>query len=109
MGVAAALILDYKNPRLAEYGGGIRFMIFMLETANTRFAGKSVETIELLRHSLSLGFATIDISMLTQGTLIIFVLLMGVKPQMVCSLLFLVLKNKDHYWFLVMCDQRNAI
>ncbi len=40
MGVVVALILDYKNPSLAQYAGGTRFMIFMLETANTRFAGK---------------------------------------------------------------------
>jgi hypothetical protein len=39
VGVAVALILDYKNPNLANYTGGTRFMIFMLETANTRFAG----------------------------------------------------------------------
>ena len=40
MGVVVAIILDYKNPSLAQYAGGTRFMIFMLETANTRFAGK---------------------------------------------------------------------
>jgi hypothetical protein len=39
VGVVVALILDYNNPNLARYGGGTRFMIFMLETANTRFAG----------------------------------------------------------------------
>lgn len=41
MGVVVALILDFWNPALAEFSGGTRFMIFMLETANTRFAGKS--------------------------------------------------------------------
>jgi hypothetical protein len=39
VGVVVALILDYHNPNLAQYGGGTRFMIFMFETANTRFAG----------------------------------------------------------------------
>jgi hypothetical protein len=39
VGVVVALILDYHNSYLAKYGGGTRFMIFMLETANTRFAG----------------------------------------------------------------------
>ena len=42
VGVVVALILDYQNPDLAKYGGGTRFMIFMLETANTRFAGTTL-------------------------------------------------------------------
>lgn len=40
VGVIVALILDFRNPALAQYSGGTRFMIFMLETANTRFAGE---------------------------------------------------------------------
>jgi hypothetical protein len=36
---------------------------------------------------LGIGFSTIDISSLASGTLIIFVLLMAVKPQMVCIFL----------------------
>jgi len=39
VGVVVALILDYHNSNLANYAGGTRFMIFMFETANTRFAG----------------------------------------------------------------------
>jgi len=39
VGVVVALILDYHDPDLAEYAGGTRFMIFMFETANTRFGG----------------------------------------------------------------------
>ena len=42
MGVIVALILDFHNPSLAQYKRGTRFMIFMLETANTRFGGKSI-------------------------------------------------------------------
>ncbi|CAF0939734.1 unnamed protein product [Rotaria sordida] len=70
LGVVVALILDYHNKNLIQYKGGTRFMIFMLEIANTRFA----------------GYATTDISLLASGTLIIFVLLMGVKPQMLCAI-----------------------
>ena len=40
VGVVVALILDYRNATLSQYTGGTRFMIFMLETANTRFGGK---------------------------------------------------------------------
>jgi hypothetical protein len=39
VGVVVALILDFNDAFLARYSGGTRFMIFMLETANTRFAG----------------------------------------------------------------------
>ncbi|CAF3586395.1 unnamed protein product [Rotaria socialis] len=70
LGVVVGLILDFHNQNLAQYTGGTRFMILMLETANTRFG----------------GYATIDLSLHTQGTLIIFVLLMGVKPQMLCAI-----------------------
>ncbi|CAF4661133.1 unnamed protein product [Rotaria sp. Silwood1] len=70
LGVVVALILDYHNSNLVQYKGGTRFMIFMLETANTRFG----------------GYATTDLSLLAPGTLIIFVLLMGVKPQMLCAI-----------------------
>lgn len=44
VGVVVALILDYNNSSLANYSGGTRFMIFMLETANTRFAGYSIKS-----------------------------------------------------------------
>jgi len=36
-----------------------------------------------------IGYATTDLSILASGTLIIFVLLMGVKPQMVFPFFFL--------------------
>ncbi|CAF1103748.1 unnamed protein product [Adineta ricciae] len=87
LGVVVALILDYNNKNLASYSGGIRFMIFMLETANTRFA----------------GYATIDLSLLASGTLIIFVLLMGVKPQMLCAI------NETPFemeWILIQTQQK---
>ncbi|CAF1535386.1 unnamed protein product [Rotaria magnacalcarata] len=70
LGVVVGLILDFHNPNLAQYKGGTRFMILMLETANTRFG----------------GYATIDLRLHAQGTLIVFVLLMGVKPQMLCAI-----------------------
>jgi len=36
-----------------------------------------------------IGYATTDLSLLSFGTLIIFILLMGVKPQMVFPFVFL--------------------
>ncbi|CAF4490292.1 unnamed protein product [Rotaria magnacalcarata] len=60
LGVRVALILDYNNPILSIYTGGKRFMIFML--------------------------FYIDLSQLTEATLIIFVLLMFIKPQMLCTI-----------------------
>jgi hypothetical protein len=53
---------------------------------------------------LFIGYATTDLSLLASGTLIIFVLLMGVKPQMVCLSLLLNL-FKRHFISLVMCDK----
>ncbi|CAF5175045.1 unnamed protein product, partial [Rotaria magnacalcarata] len=70
LGVTVALILDYNNPILSIYTGGKRFMIFMFLTVNTRFA----------------GYYTIDLTQLTEATLIIFVLLMFIKPQMLCTI-----------------------
>ncbi|CAM4825951.1 unnamed protein product [Rotaria magnacalcarata] len=61
LGVTVALILDYNNPILSIYTGGKRFMIFMFLTVNTRFA----------------GYYTIDLTQLTEATLIIFVLAFG--------------------------------
>ena len=34
-----ALVLDYNDSVFAQYGGGDRFLIFMFQTVNTRFAG----------------------------------------------------------------------
>ncbi|CAF3260267.1 unnamed protein product [Rotaria sp. Silwood2] len=78
VGAVVALILDFHNASLAQYGGGTRFMIFMLETANTHFA----------------GYATTDISLLSSGTLLIFVLLMAVKPQMVYLFIIIMFSRK---------------
>ena len=49
VGVVVALILDYNNKNLAPYSGGTRFMIFMLETANTRFAGNSIRILNRIK------------------------------------------------------------
>ncbi|CAF2919665.1 unnamed protein product [Rotaria sp. Silwood2] len=35
---------------------------------------------------LAIGYATFDISLLSAGTLVIYVLLMGIKPQMLCAI-----------------------
>jgi hypothetical protein len=39
-------------------------------------------------NSIVSGYATINISELAAATLVIFVLLMGIKPQMVCLLFY---------------------
>jgi len=39
-----------------------------------------------------IGYATTDLSLLSFGTLIIFILLMGVKPQMVFPFVFFYLR-----------------
>ncbi|CAF4057423.1 unnamed protein product [Adineta steineri] len=70
LGVTVALILDFHNEKLAMYDGGEKFMIFMFQVVNTRFG----------------GYATITITELSAATLLIFVLLMGIKPQMLCTI-----------------------
>ncbi|CAF3671312.1 unnamed protein product [Adineta steineri] len=70
LGVSVALILDFHNEKLAMYDGGEKFMIFMFQVVNTRFG----------------GYATITITELSAATLLIFVLLMGIKPQMLCTI-----------------------
>ncbi|CAF1387883.1 unnamed protein product [Adineta steineri] len=70
LGVTVALILDFHNEKLALYDGGEKFMIFMFQVVNTRFG----------------GYATITITDLSAATLLIFVLLMGIKPQMLCTI-----------------------
>ncbi|CAF4277219.1 unnamed protein product, partial [Adineta steineri] len=64
LGVTIALIMDFHNQYLAMYSGGEKFMIFMFQVVNTRFG----------------GYATITITELSAATLLIFVLLMGIKP-----------------------------
>ncbi|CAF0845991.1 unnamed protein product [Adineta steineri] len=70
LGVTVALILDLNNTNLSMYENGQRFMIFMFQTVNTRFG----------------GYATINISELSAATLLVFVLLMSIKPQMLCAI-----------------------
>ncbi|CAF1466186.1 unnamed protein product [Didymodactylos carnosus] len=69
-GVSISLILDLNNNNFAQYSGDKQFLIFLFHTGMTRFA----------------GFTTIDISSLAAGTLIVYLLLMAVKPQMLCSM-----------------------
>ncbi|CAF1151343.1 unnamed protein product [Didymodactylos carnosus] len=69
-GVFISLILDFTDEPLSVYNGGTRFMIFMFETVNARFA----------------GYQTIDISRLAAGTLLTYMLLMAAKPQMLCAI-----------------------
>ncbi|CAF4613044.1 unnamed protein product, partial [Rotaria magnacalcarata] len=52
------------------YSPGTRVLIFFFQTVNTRFA----------------GFASINVSLLSTATLLVYLLLMATKPQMLCAL-----------------------
>ncbi|CAF1166185.1 unnamed protein product [Didymodactylos carnosus] len=69
-GVSISLILDLHSENFAQYASGTRFIIFLFQTIMTRFA----------------GFTTIDISQLASATLIVYLLLMAIKPQMLCAI-----------------------
>jgi len=70
MGIGISLILDMNSKDLADYPYGTRIMIFVFQTVNLRFC----------------GFQSIDISVLTTATLLMYLLLMATKPQMLCAL-----------------------
>ncbi|CAF3176713.1 unnamed protein product [Rotaria sp. Silwood2] len=70
LGVTISLILDFHSKVVAQYTPGERFLIFLFQTINTRFA----------------GFQTVDISSFAIATLLVYLLLMATKPQMLCGL-----------------------
>ncbi|CAF3379297.1 unnamed protein product [Rotaria sp. Silwood2] len=70
LGVSISLILDFKSDGFAIYSPGIRFLIFVFQTVNTRFA----------------GFQTVDIHLFASATLLVYLLLIATKPQMLCAL-----------------------
>jgi hypothetical protein len=70
LGVSISLILDLHSDVFASYTPGTRFLIFLFQTVNTRFA----------------GFSTIDISTLATATLLVYLMLMATKPQMLCAI-----------------------
>ena len=70
LGIFVSFILDYGSQSFSGYSPGIRVLIFTFHTIASRFA----------------GFQTIDITLFAEGTLIIYLLLMVVKPQMLCAL-----------------------
>jgi hypothetical protein len=70
LGVSISLILDLHSQNFAMYSSGTRFLIFLFQTINTRFA----------------GFQTIDLNLLAAATLLVYLMLMGTKPQMLCAL-----------------------
>jgi len=70
LGIIVSLILDYHSQSFAGYSSSKRLLIFIFQTISSRFA----------------GFQTIDITLFAEGTLIIYLLLMAVKPQMLCAL-----------------------
>jgi hypothetical protein len=70
LGIIVSLILDYHSQSFAHYSSGQRLLIFIFQTISSRFA----------------GFQTIDITLFAEGTLVIYLLLMAVKPQMLCAL-----------------------
>jgi hypothetical protein len=70
LGVVASLVLDYGSQNFAHYSSADRILIFAFQTIASRFA----------------GFQMIDLMLFSKGTLIIYFLLMTVKPQMLCAL-----------------------
>ncbi len=70
LGIIVSLILDYHSQSFDHYSPDKRVLIYAFQTVSSRFA----------------GFQTIDITLLAQGTLVIYLLLMSVKPQMLCAL-----------------------
>ncbi|UJR27575.1 hypothetical protein I4U23_008856 [Adineta vaga] len=70
LSICVSIILDYRSQSFIEYTFGQCLLIFSFHTVSARFA----------------GFETIDINLFTEGTLIIYLLLMAVKPQMLCAL-----------------------
>ncbi|CAF3351545.1 unnamed protein product [Rotaria sp. Silwood1] len=70
LGVSISLILDLHSVHFAVYPSGIRVLIFIFHTVNTRFS----------------GFQTVDINLFASATLLVYLLLMATKPQMLCAL-----------------------
>jgi hypothetical protein len=70
MGVSISLILDLDSDAFGMYTPGTRFLIFLFQTVSSRFA----------------GFQTVDISFFATATLVVYLMLMGTKPQMLCAL-----------------------
>jgi len=70
MGVSISLILDLHRDTFAMYSPGTRFLIFLFQTVNTRFA----------------GFQTVDMNSFAAATLVVYLMLMATKPQMLCAI-----------------------
>lgn len=70
LGIIVTLILDFNSQSFSGYSSGARLLIFIFHTISSRFA----------------GFQTVDITLFSEGTLIIFILFMAIKPQMLCAL-----------------------
>ncbi|CAF5184977.1 unnamed protein product, partial [Rotaria magnacalcarata] len=70
LGISMSVILDFNSDNFAMYSPATRVLIIVFQTVNTRFA----------------GFASIDVSLLSTATLLVYLLLMATKPQMLCAL-----------------------
>lgn len=70
LGIVVSLILDFSSQNFSIYPPGTRILIFAFQTISARFA----------------GFQTIDIMLFSEGTLVFYLLLMAIKPQMLCAL-----------------------
>ncbi|KAL0479040.1 hypothetical protein AKO1_007930 [Acrasis kona] len=70
VGTFTTLGLEYNNEILAQYNGGQRFMIMLFQAVNTR----------------SSGFGTVDYTRFSNATLIVYIIMMRIKPQMWCNL-----------------------
>lgn len=70
IGIGISLILDYNSSSFAMFPGALRILIFAFQTISSRFA----------------GLQTIDLNRFAAGTLLIYLVLMIIKPQMLCAL-----------------------
>ena len=70
LGIGVSMILDYSSANFSMYPPGLRILIFVFQTISSRFA----------------GFQTVDLMLFNEATLVIYLLLMAVKPQMLCAL-----------------------
>ncbi|KAL0489516.1 low-affinity potassium transport protein [Acrasis kona] len=70
VGTCVTLGLEFNNQVLSKYNGGQRFMIMLFQAVNTR----------------SSGFGTVDYTKFSDATLIVYIIMMIIKPQSWCNL-----------------------
>lgn len=70
LGIAIAFSLDFWDAGMLELSVGTRLLVIVFHTVSTRAA----------------GFTTFDISQWSEGTLLFYMIMMRIKPQMACAL-----------------------